>query len=121
MIFAVVVAAITFVAFWVFENWATKRAAARFVDRAVASLADGKAPPPKLEPESQFLVEVSEDGVRSIRPDGKIESVAWEDLRRVSIVTTGEGPFVPDIFWLLIGSTGGGGVAGGGRGGGRVF
>jgi hypothetical protein len=44
--------------------------------------------------------------VRSLA-DGRQESVAWEELREVRIVTTNAGPFACDVFWLLIGVTGG--------------
>jgi len=39
--------------------------------------------------------------VRRELGDGKIEEVAWEDLVEVQIVTTDEGPFVDDVFFLL--------------------
>jgi hypothetical protein len=38
------------------------------------------------------------------RPDGKVERVRWDDLQKVEIVTTDEGPFVPDVFWVLHGT-----------------
>jgi hypothetical protein len=41
--------------------------------------------------------------VRRELGDGRIEEVAWEDLIEVQIVTTDEGPFVDDVFFLLIG------------------
>jgi hypothetical protein len=39
---------------------------------------------------------------------GAIEEVAWEDLVEVQIVTTDEGPFVDDVFFLLVGRDGSG-------------
>jgi len=44
--------------------------------------------------------------VRRELGDGKIEEVAWEDLVEVQIVTTDEGPFVDDVFFLLAGRDG---------------
>ena len=44
--------------------------------------------------------------VRTMR-DGRTEQVRWDDLREVGIVTTDAGPFVDDVFWLLIGDEGG--------------
>lgn len=75
------------------------------VDRAVAR---ALAPPPdapvaRLMPESQFVVRLSKSEVSCLRPDGGIEAVRWDELERVAIHTTREGPFVPDRFWLLIG------------------
>jgi len=45
-------------------------------------------------------------GVRRDLGDGTIEEVAWKDLTQVQIVTTDEGPFVDDVFFLLVGAGG---------------
>lgn len=45
-------------------------------------------------------------GVRRDLGDGTAEEVAWENLVEVQIVTTDEGPFVDDVFFLLAGSGG---------------
>jgi hypothetical protein len=45
--------------------------------------------------------------VTRILPDGKTETVRWDDLQEVGILTTDEGPAVDDVFWMLIGSEGG--------------
>ncbi len=38
---------------------------------------------------------------------GRVEKcVRWEDLREVSIVTTNEGPWLEDVFWVFVGSDG---------------
>ena len=34
-------------------------------------------------------------------PGGHAESIEWEDLTRVNIVTTDRGPFVCDVFFVL--------------------
>ncbi len=41
-------------------------------------------------------------------PDGQREEVRWGDLSEVRIVTTAEGPFAEDVFWLLVGADGSG-------------
>jgi hypothetical protein len=51
-------------------------------------------------------VTVDASGVYRRHPDGD-EHVTWEDLRMVEIVTTDEGPFCEDFFWVLHGSEGG--------------
>jgi hypothetical protein len=38
--------------------------------------------------------------------NGEFEVVAWRDLVEVQIVTTGEGPFAEDVFFLLSGGDG---------------
>ena len=52
---------------------------------------------------------VAFDAQRIIRtmPDGTQEVVRWDDLAEVSIVTTDDGPFTDDVFWVLSGSSSG--------------
>jgi hypothetical protein len=49
-------------------------------------------------------VQIDAQGVRRTLAGGKVEQVAWRDLVEVQIVTTDEGPFVDDVFYLLIGA-----------------
>ena len=48
-------------------------------------------------------VQIDDLGVRRTLGSGKVEQVAWRDLVEVQIVTTDEGPYVDDVFFLLIG------------------
>jgi hypothetical protein len=50
-------------------------------------------------------------GVRRVTPDGRTEEVLWDDLVEVGIVTTTDGPFTDDVYWLLVGADGKNGVA----------
>ena len=61
----------------------------------------------RLEPESRFVIRLSDSEVVCERPDGKIERVAWGELQKVEILTTSDGPFAPDVYWLLHGIGGG--------------
>jgi hypothetical protein len=85
---------------WV--SWYAHRVAKRIVEKPRNSLE-----PCRLIPESLYVVELSESGVSCTRPSGTIESVKWSDLQRVELMTTGDGPFAPDVFWLLYGSRSG--------------
>ncbi len=58
----------------------------------------------KLIPESLYIVQISDTDVSCTSPKGRIEKVDWDDLQSVEIITTDEGPFLPDVFWLLSGS-----------------
>src|SRR5256885_2059415 len=62
---------------------------------------------PKLDPESRFIVRVSELEIVCERPDGMVERVEWNDLHTVAVRTTSEGPLAPDVFWVLLGKKGG--------------
>lgn len=61
-------------------------------------------------------LEITEQGVtrrfgRKFRAQ-KQESVAWQDLSKVEIETTDEGPLVEDFFYMLYGKSGDGVVVG---------
>ena len=53
------------------------------------------------------VVSFDDAGVVRTMADGRTESVRWSELREVHIITTDAGPFVDDVFWLLIGDDGG--------------
>ena len=57
--------------------------------------------------ESRFSVTISTDLIICRRPDGQIESVAWDDLQAVFLETTDEGPFDMDVYWVLVGNRSG--------------
>jgi len=58
-----------------------------------------------LQPESQFVVRLSDSEVVCERPDGLTERVAWDELQAFIVETTDDGPWAPDVFWVLAGST----------------
>src|SRR5215471_11714160 len=55
--------------------------------------------------ESAFVVTVTETEIVNRRPNGEIERVALEDLSAILIETNDSGPFGPDVWWLLLGSS----------------
>lgn len=73
----------------------------REVEKALARPLE--APSARLMPESQFVVHLSETEVSCHRPEGTVETVQWDELERVMIQNTSDGPLLPDRFWLLIG------------------
>ncbi len=68
-------------------------------------------------PEAGWEVAVSDEGVACTRPDGSVVSIAWADLKRFTVMTTDEGPFRPDVFWVLSGDGSGCFVPQGAKGG----
>ncbi len=46
-------------------------------------------------------VEVDKAGVRRYLGEQMVEQVTWAELTQVSIMTTDEGPFSEDFFWLF--------------------
>ena len=60
------------------------------------------------KPGPRETIVVDDWGVRRDLGGGAKEEVAWENLVEVQIVTTDQGPFVDDVFFLLVGSDGSG-------------
>jgi hypothetical protein len=56
--------------------------------------------------EASSQVEISDTGVIYQRADGVTRSVRWDDLQAVLIATTDDGPFVEDVWWILVDSDG---------------
>jgi hypothetical protein len=77
------------------------------LSRLFGSRSAQPAPPRRdpSQPEASFVVTVSDAEVRCDRPDGRAERVPWEDLKAVIIQTTADGPFAPDVYWMLVGSS----------------
>jgi hypothetical protein len=88
------------------ERWWVRRFVSRLIARMRRDQESGVADPPRLLPESVYVVRLSKSAVSCTHPNGTVESVTWDDLWRVEIVTTDEGPFLPDVFWILDGSEG---------------
>ena len=39
--------------------------------------------------------------------NGKVETINWTELCEIESITTNKGPFVDDVFWLLVSKEGG--------------
>ena len=48
--------------------------------------------------------------------DGETQSVRWDDLQEVGILTTDDGPAAEDVHWILLGASGRCAVPGGAKG-----
>ena len=51
----------------------------------------------------KYTPERPKESVRRRRVNGTVESITWDELDAIDIVTTDEGPYVDDVFFLLIG------------------
>lgn len=60
-----------------------------------------------LQPEGEFLVEITPSHLRCTAPDGTLQMLAWSDLNQIDVLSTADGPLSPDTFWLLHGSAAG--------------
>ena len=60
----------------------------------------------RSKPRVRNTVTFTDEAVRYIRSNGAEETVRWDDLEEVVILTTDEGPYTDDVFLYLIGSDG---------------
>jgi hypothetical protein len=70
-----------------------------FGSRAARPDEGGSAPEGRGE-----AVTFDDEGVKRTLADGRTESVTWDELQEVLIVTTDQGPFAEDVFWVLSGN-----------------
>jgi hypothetical protein len=54
-------------------------------------------------PQMEETITITEDDITRTLANGQVERVRWDELVEVGILTTDEGPFVEDVFWILIG------------------
>jgi hypothetical protein len=91
----------------VYTHWQSTRIANRLIDESLRQERYPTKPQRVLDLESKFVVRLSDEIVSCERPDGQVERVAWDDLCSVEILTTPDGPPLPDVFWVLTGSDSG--------------
>ncbi|MHC5021058.1 MAG: hypothetical protein ACYTGX_13295 [Planctomycetota bacterium] len=73
---------------------------------AAQALWDAAPPPPDAQPPG--TCELDDQRVRRWLEDGQCESVHFAALAHVAILTTADGPFGPDLFWVLVDLAGNG-------------
>jgi hypothetical protein len=107
-IWCLIAATLAVLAFSLLERYSLPLRARWDVNRLIAKLRRdqerGIDVQPRLMPESQCVVRFSESAVSYTEPGGAVEAVSWDDLQRVEIVTTDQGPFLCDVYWMLHGS-----------------
>lgn len=106
MIIAITFGALAFPMVWLSFAWISNLLADRLLAEVLAKTKTS-IDSPRLKPECIFTVNVEKTHVTCSRSDGTTEFVNWDDLQRVEVLTTDDGPFAPDMFWVLYGSTDG--------------
>ncbi len=60
----------------------------------------------RLLPESRVVVAADESGLSVTQADGSAQTIRWDDLTRIVILTNESGPFGTDLWWVLEGRDG---------------
>lgn len=55
----------------------------------------------RAEPAQPDRVTFDDEAVTRFQPDGTTQTVRWDDLVDVAIVTSGGGPWEDDVVWML--------------------
>ena len=56
----------------------------------------------KPETPSSGKTDFDAEAVRFHHPQGELQQIRWVDLHEVGVVTTDEGPFLEDVFFMLL-------------------
>lgn len=62
---------------------------------------------PKKTPEQEYLITLTEEYVKVEHPSRETEQINLADINEIGIVTTDEGPYLPDVWMVLMGEKSG--------------
>ncbi len=57
----------------------------------------------KLQPEDFYTTEINDKTIKVLHPKRETEEIDWEEIEEIKIITTDEGPFLPDVWLILMG------------------
>ena len=60
-----------------------------------------------MSPEKEYTVVMTRNGVACEHARRKREFVAWDEICEIRLVTTDDGPLLPDVWLMLVGRQGG--------------
>jgi hypothetical protein len=56
------------------------------------------------QPEDLFQIEITEEYAKVSHPKRPEEEINWNEIEEINIMTTDQGPFVPDVWLILMGN-----------------
>jgi hypothetical protein len=56
------------------------------------------------QPEDFYQTEITDIYVKVTHPKRKEEQINWEEIEEIKLINTDEGPFLPDVWLILIGN-----------------
>lgn len=62
---------------------------------------------PRKQPEEYYVITITDESVKVKHPKRKTEQINWKDIEEIAVVTTDEGPFLPDVWLVLMGKDSG--------------
>ena len=58
----------------------------------------------KLQPEDFYITEIDDKTIKVTHPKRDTEEIDWDEIEEIKIINTDEGPFLPDVWLLLLGN-----------------
>jgi hypothetical protein len=56
------------------------------------------------QPEDLYKVEITDVYIKVTHPKRTDEVIKWEDIEEIKLANTDEGPFLPDVWMILMGN-----------------
>jgi len=63
--------------------------------------------PKSRNPEDDFIITITHEWVRVEHPQRKTEQILWKDINEIKLLNTDSGPFLPDVWLVLMGEDSG--------------
>lgn len=58
----------------------------------------------KVQPEDLYKTEITDEYIKVTHPGQPEEKINWSEIEEIKLINTDEGPFLPDVWMVLIGS-----------------
>lgn len=58
----------------------------------------------KKQPEDYYKTEITDVYVKVTHPKRKTEQIDWNEIEEIKLINTDDGPFLPDVWLILIGN-----------------
>ena len=55
------------------------------------------------QPEDNYTVTINDNSVKVEHPKRATEEIDWEDIEEIRLINTDQGPWLPDVWLLLLG------------------
>lgn len=81
----------------------------------------GKEKTKRNQPEDFYEVEITDTFVKVVHPSRPTEQIDWAEIEEIKLVNTDEGPFLPDVWLILMGNNKGCSIPQGSEGWDKVY
>lgn len=58
----------------------------------------------RKQPEDHYEIEITDIAVKVTHPKRKTKQIEWNEIEEIKLINTDEGPFLPDVWLILMGN-----------------